>query len=202
MVALFLFAVGQMAPALGYSRNGGQQRYLQTLHTVAQGITYPLLLLSVVSLLYDATETLATRHLIRMILGFGVPLVILGSFAAHHYTGAANSTVLMTLWMRDLNFCAAGLDLFLWALLLAGPHKDPHALLLAGGLGIVFAGDAVTNAVRSIAIHIVSRWLWTWADVLAIVADTAWLYVWWQAFRREAAALKLAQDKRKAVVSG
>jgi hypothetical protein len=202
MVALFLLVFVQMPAALAFSRKyGSQQEFYRTLHTVAQGITYPLLLSAVVSLLFQATRTVPTRHLIRTIVGFGVPLFVLVSFAVH-YPGAANLTVLMTPWMRDLNFCAAALDLFVWALLLAGPHKNPHALLLAGGLGIAFAGDALTNAVRSIAIHIVSRPLWTFADVLAMVADAAWLYVWWQAFRKEAAAQDLAAAKRKAAVSG
>jgi hypothetical protein len=200
MVALFLLAVAQMPAALAFSRSRSQEDFYRVLHTVAQGITYPLLLATVVSLLYQATRTLPTRHLIRMILGFGVPIFVAGSFAVH-YPGAANLTILMTPWMRDLNFCAAILDLFLWALLLAGPHKNPHALLLAGGLGIAFAGDAITNAVRSIAIHYLAHTLWYSADFLAIAADAAWLYVWWQAFRRQAASHDSGAT-RKAAVSG
>jgi hypothetical protein len=200
MVAMFLLVFVQMPAALAFSRTRSQPDFYRVLHTVAQGITYPLLLSAVVSLLFQATETVKARHLIRTVVGFGVPLLVLISFAVH-YPGGKNLTLLMTPWMRDLNFCAAALDLFVWALLLAGPHKNPHTLLLAGGLGIAFAGDALTNAVRSIAIHIVSRPLWTSADALAMIADAAWLYVWWQAFKKEASR-KSGSDKWKATISG
>jgi hypothetical protein len=198
MVALFLLAVPQIPAALTFSRTQIHEERYQTLHAITQGITYTLLLAVVVSLLYQATENLPTRHLLRTVVGFGVPIFVAASFAIHY---SANLTELMTPWMRDLNFCAAILDLFLWALLLAGSHKNPHVLLLAGGLGIAFAGDAMTNAVRSISLHLRSRPLWISADVLAMIADAAWLYVWWQAFRKQAASHD-SGAKRKAAVSG
>ena len=49
----------------------------------------------------------------------------------------------MTPWTRDLNFCSAILDLALWALLIAAREKDHRLLLLSGGLGIQFTGEAI-----------------------------------------------------------
>jgi len=186
MVVMFLSVMAQMPTALAYHRAGhSQSAWFQVLHSISEGITYPLILAVVVSLMYRATEQVGARHLIRAILAVGAPLFTAISFAVH-FDRNVHVGVWMTPWTRDLNFCAAILDLILWTLLLASRRKEYRLLLLAGGMGINFAGGAVADAVRSVAIHYRSFPTWISADVLALVADGAALYIWWQAFRRDA----------------
>jgi hypothetical protein len=89
----------------------------------------------------------------------------------------------MTPWTRDLNFCSAILDLALWALLIAAREKDQCLLLLSGGLGIKFTGEAVGTSIRQLALRTRSRTLSLSGGVLMLLANLIFLYIWWQAFR-------------------
>jgi hypothetical protein len=182
MVAVLLTAVVQMPASLAYHRYNQQGDWLQSLHAISEGIYYPLTLAAVVNLIYRASATVSTRHLIRIALGIGAPLFIGISFALH-YDHRLHVLEWMTPWNRDINFCAAILDLVLWALLLVSRERDHRLLLLAGGMGINFAGDAISAAIRSIAIHLRSYPIWASVDLLSTVTDVCWLYIWWQALR-------------------
>jgi hypothetical protein len=84
----------------------------------------------------------------------------------------------MTRWTRDLNFCAAILDLGLWALLIGSRQKDYKLLLVTGALGIQFTGGAIGQSLRDMAPGIVAA-----ASDFMMIASLARLYIWWQAFR-------------------
>jgi hypothetical protein len=84
----------------------------------------------------------------------------------------------MTQWTRDLNFCAAILDLGLWALLIGSRKKDYKLLLVTGALGIQFAGGAIGQSLRDMSPGIV-----TVAGDFTVIASLARVYIWWQAFR-------------------
>jgi hypothetical protein len=86
----------------------------------------------------------------------------------------------MTLWVRDIAFAAAILDLAVWALLLAYRQKDSRLLLLTGALGIQFAGDAIGESLRFL---LKSSALGP-GDVVEVVTSLATLWIWWQALRR------------------
>ena len=94
----------------------------------------------------------------------------------------------MTLVSRDLNFCAAILDLLLWLLLLAAARKERQLLMLSGGLGIEFAGDAIGHGLRSIGTQIrtahlqISDALLFTGGILIPVTFLCCLYLWWRAF--------------------
>jgi len=90
----------------------------------------------------------------------------------------------MTPWTRDLNLCSAILDMALWALLIASRDKDYCLLLLSGGLGIRFTGEAIGTSLRQLALSTRSRPLSLSGGVLMVLANLVFLYVWWQAFRR------------------
>ncbi len=186
-VVVLLTAVAQVPTSVAFHR--GRQavpetgQWYQVLHAVSQGIYYPLTLVTVANLIYKASAKITARHLIRRVLMAGVPLFVLVSFAIHY-----NSHVQVVQWMtpltRDVTFCATVLDLVLWALLLASPERDHTLLLLAGGFGINFAGDAICDALRSIALRIWWYPVWASADLLAVMSNIGWLYIWWQALRR------------------
>jgi hypothetical protein len=84
----------------------------------------------------------------------------------------------MTRWTRDLNFCAAILDLGLWALLIGSRRKEYKLLLITGALGLQFAGGAIGQALRDMSPAIVAA-----ASDFLMIANLARLYIWWQAFR-------------------
>jgi hypothetical protein len=57
--------------------------------------------------------------------------------------------------------------------------------MLAGGMGIMFAGEAIAESIRSLAIPHRSALLSRAGGVIGLIADFVFLYIWWQALRRE-----------------
>jgi len=92
--------------------------------------------------------------------------------------------VWMALWIRDLNFFgSAVLDLALWALLLRSRSKDSRLLLVSGGLGIQFTGEAIGDSLRSMAVQHHSRPLSFTGSLITTLVDLLCVYIIWQAFR-------------------
>ena len=89
----------------------------------------------------------------------------------------------MNLWIRDLNFCAAVMDLALWAMLIANPRRDHQLLLLSGGLGILFTGRAIGGAILQMASQYRSSPISLLGAIVQTTAILCFLYVWWQALR-------------------
>jgi len=92
--------------------------------------------------------------------------------------------VWITPWNRDLNFTAAVLDLALWALLIAQRQTDHRVLLLSGGLGIQFAGDAIGASIQQLASQNRSKTVGLVGSVLTVIAYLVFLYIWWHALRQ------------------
>jgi hypothetical protein len=92
----------------------------------------------------------------------------------------------MAPWTRDITFCAAILDLALWAILIGSRSKDSRLLMLSGGMGIMFCGLAIGESLRTIAIHYRSHPIVLAGNALEQIGNIIFLYVWWQTFRREA----------------
>jgi hypothetical protein len=82
----------------------------------------------------------------------------------------------MTPWTRDLNSCAAILDLGLWAMLIRSREKDYRLLMVSGALGIQFAAGAMGQALREMSRSTVP-------GLLIMFANFTCTYIWWQAFR-------------------
>jgi hypothetical protein len=71
----------------------------------------------------------------------------------------------------------------LWALLIASRGMDHQLLLLSGGLGIQFTGEAIGTSIRQLALRTRSRAMSLTGAVVILLADLAILYIWWQALR-------------------
>jgi drug/metabolite transporter (DMT)-like permease len=84
----------------------------------------------------------------------------------------------MTPWTRDLNFCAAILNVGLWVLLIGSRQKDRKLLLITGGLGLQFTGGAIGQALRDMSPTIVAA-----ASDFLMITNVARIYIWWVAFR-------------------
>lgn len=193
LAVTMLIALIQAPTALAFHRTWRQGAWLQVVQAVGEGAAYALLLVLVISLIYQATARSGTRRLVRTALIAGALLVMFVSFAVH-YDSSVKLGVWITPWTRDLNFCAAILDLALWALLLGSKNRDTRLLLLTGGMGIMFAGDAIGESVRHFAIRNRSNATFLVGNALTAIADSTFLYVWWRTFRRETTVQKARAD--------
>jgi hypothetical protein len=195
MIVTFLLALVEIPAAIAYNLSKqAEGEWFQQLHSVGEFITYVLILAVVVSFIYRTTSPLGPRRLVRFALIAGCLSFIGISFLIHH-DRRRNLGNWMAPWTRDLQFGAAILDLALWALLLASRNKDSRLLLLAGGMGIMFAGEAVGESIRTLAIQTRSISVFMAGNVIMTLADCAFLYVWWQTFKKEAAGRKPGTDK-------
>ena len=190
LVVSFLSAAVQTPIALAYHRSDRSLGdWFQLLNSIGQGATYTLILAVVFSFIYKATLQAGSGRVVRAALFLGWAAVLTVSFLAH-YERHASLGVWMTPWTRDLNFCAALLDLVLWGLLLSSRKREPTLLLLTGGMGIMFAGDAIGAAIRSMAIPYRSYAIFYTGHILMVLADAGFLYVWWQTFHKEEVHMK------------
>jgi len=110
---------------------------------------------------------------------FSVGVHTEGSFSL---TGAIALTA--TKVARDLSFSAVILNLVLWSLLLARKSTDRTLLLITGGLGLQFTGDAIGQSMRQLAQPDRIRWLLWMGNLLVVCSHLLRVYVWWEAFRK------------------
>jgi hypothetical protein len=182
IVITLLIGVIQAPTALAYHRSFRQGEWLVFVRSAGEVAAYALLLLVVFSLIYQATARFGARRLMRAILTAVPLLVIFASFLVH-YDGQLRLGIWVTPWIRDLKFCAAILDMALWTLLLLTRNRDPRLLLLTGGMGVMFAGNAIGESVQHLANRNGSNTLFLVGSSLSVVADLAFLYIWWRSFR-------------------
>jgi hypothetical protein len=153
-----------------------------TYYWVDEGIREGLMFAVVLSLGYLATERLRSRNLVRIALIAGGIVFAVLSFVVHHqleHSSDAGRWRWMTLWTRDISFASAVVDLAVWALLLAYRQKDTQLLLLSGGFGIQFTGDAIGESLR----YLFRRLPLTPGDFIEIATSLTALWIWWQALR-------------------
>lgn len=179
----FLATVIEIPSAVDYLRDIQRTAgTLATLYWPAEVIMQVLVYSVVMSLIYHATAGLRSRGMVRASLIAGAILFAGISFLIH-YSPSLSAGLWMTPWTRDLNFCSAILDLALWALLIASREKDYRLLMLSGGLGIQFTGEAIGASVRQLALRTRSRPIARAGSILTMLANLVFLYIWWQALR-------------------
>jgi hypothetical protein len=175
-LALFLTTVVEISVYLAFTSWRTRGSY----YWVDEGIRQGLIFATVISLIAEATRNTGARRLVRTLLFSGAVVFAVSSFFMH-YDSHAGLSRWMTLWLRDLNFSSAILDLALWALLLGARKKDFQLLMLSGGFGVQFTGEAIGQSLRSI-LH---SWSFSPGDVLILLANLACLWIWWHALRVE-----------------
>jgi hypothetical protein len=142
-----------------------------------------LVLAVVITLIFRATESIRSRRMMR-VASIGFAVLIAGASFLVHYRPQIPKGVWMALWTRDLNFfCSSPLDLALWALLLWSRSKDSRLLLVSGGLGIQFAGEAIGESLRGLASPRRLRALSYTGSLIVTLVDLLSVYIIWQAFR-------------------
>lgn len=136
-----------------------------------------LVFVVVMSLIWQATSDSPARRPLRTAMIAGSLLFGGISFLLEFHRGVALGEW-MTPWARDLNLASAILDMALWALLIAKRQKDSRVLLLSGGLGVMFTGEAIGESLRNM-----SRSVVTAGGILMVLTSWVFLYIWWQTFR-------------------
>jgi len=139
----------------------------------------------VISLIYYATSKLRPRRIVRFGLLAGAVLFAGISFLVQYHPPVSGISYgeWANAWTRDLKFCAAVLDLALWAMLIASREKDSNLLMLSCAVGIMLAGEAIGESVRNLANQHRSHALADVGGLLVLVSDLGFLYIWWRAFR-------------------
>jgi hypothetical protein len=180
----FLAAAAEIPAYWAVYTHGPKAEGLQVfVYWMDEAIAQVLIFAVVMSLIYKATTGLRTRRALRTGLIAGAVLFTAISFLIH-YIPRVQVGLWMTPWTRDLNFCAALLDLALWALLIASRQKDQRLLLLSGALGIQFTGEAIGEAVRQLAILNRSHPIALLGSTLVVGADILRSYIWWRVFQK------------------
>jgi hypothetical protein len=151
-------------------------------------ILEPLAYAVVISLIYIAASHVKSRRTVLAVTIGGATLIAGVSFLLHFSPDIGKNGIWMNLWNRDLNFFSEILDLGLWGLLLSTRGRDTRLLMVTGALGIQFTGEAIGEALRSIAAqdrssHFSPTMSYT-GGFLITLADLTALYVFWQAFRK------------------
>jgi hypothetical protein len=186
VLADFVTNLMEIQPNLEYDTGSAEaKRHWAMLYWVDERIIQALLFLLVISLIYRASAHLRPRR--TLVLGLVVGSVLFAGISVlSHYSPEMTTGRWMTRWTRDMNFCAAVLDLGLWAMLIRAREKDYRLLLISGALGIQFTAGAIGQALRDISHDMVPI-----SSILIVCANLTSLYIWWQ-------ALKLPERARKA----
>jgi hypothetical protein len=195
VIGAFLAAVIEAPLSLAYYRNADDKSvaYIYAMwYWIDEAVLEVLVFAVVLSLVYYATSKLPSRRLIRTALLIAAVLFVGITFQITYRVGVIHQGLWLTPWFRDVKFGAAVLDLALWAMLLASREKDQRILFLSCGLGIMFAGQAIGESIRSLAIghelHVVS----IIGGLVGLAAESTMMYLWWRVFRaQEPAATKI-----------
>lgn len=150
---------------------------------IGEAITQVLLYTVVISLLYVAAGRLRSAPAVRLGLILAAFLVA-GVTLLAHYDPSVLYGEWLSPWFRDLNFACALMDIVLWTSLVAMRDRDRQLLMLSGGLGVQFAGTAVGESLRQMAIHSRSHPLALTGSVIIVASNLFRFYAWWQALRQ------------------
>jgi hypothetical protein len=182
IIAEFLGTVIEMPQALAWYRSHDPHvghRYAWWYWT-DEIVLQVLVFAVVISLIWQATSAARSRRPLRVALILGV-ILFAGTSFLFHFSPKTPTGVWMTAWKRDLNFGSAILDMALWALLIAKRQKDSRVLMLSGGLGVMFTGEAIGESLRNLGKK--GSAIALPGGVLVMIINLLFLYIWWQTFR-------------------
>ena len=143
-----------------------------------------LLLFTVVMSLMDrAVRERPYRGRIRLVLVLSACLAVLISVQIHREAHFRQYYLWATQVGRDLSFGSVVLTLLLWITLISSKRRDAQLLMVTGGLGLQFTGEAIGQSMRQMSVphhHI----LLLAGNLVLTASHLMRLYVWSEAFRR------------------
>jgi hypothetical protein len=153
------------------------------IYWINEWILQVLVFAVVINLIDQATSGSRWRRVVRAGLAAGALLFAGTSFLIHYRPPPVKFGIWMTPWTMNLSFGAAILDMGLWMMLIASRKADRRLLLISGALGLQFTGEAIGEAIRNLSVPKMVEALSLTGSVVAMLADLACLYIWWQTFR-------------------
>jgi hypothetical protein len=187
-VVLLLTSVADAAALAGVlALTKAEQRFFYYRNDAARQF---LLFVVVVSLIERALQASPYRTRVRLGLTAAATLAVFISLTVH--SGAPRFALWMTEVTRDLSFGSVVLTLLLWTLLLSSPKKDHQLLIITGGLGLQFTGEAIGQSLRQLSHH--HQIILFAGNILMSVAHLLRLYVWAVSFSRPDAAAQTRQE--------
>jgi hypothetical protein len=135
----------------------------------------------VMSLIDHALRAYPYRGRVRA----GLILFMLGSVLVSleiHSASSGKFIYWMTQVTRDLSFASVVLTLVLWLILISSRMIDHQLLMVTGGLGLQFTGEAIGQSLRQISQDHFS--LFVMGNLVGGITHLLRLYVWREAFRR------------------
>jgi hypothetical protein len=174
---LILFFTGIIDATL-YFEIGLWTGSARTVFWVNDSIRQVFLFVFVLSLVYQAMASGPGRAAVQRLLIIGSLILAIISYYGMH---DARPSAWMTSVIRNMSFCAAIVNLGLWAALLRQKRRDSQILLLSGGLGLQMTGEAIGHSFRNL--WQISRTYAVAGNVILVLAHLLCLLAWWQAFR-------------------
>jgi hypothetical protein len=165
-----VFADLATIPPMVYYRNEALRQFL--LFTV------------VVSLMDRTMRNRPHRARVRVLLTLFALVVVLVSMYVHRDAYGPHFSVWATQVSRDVSFGSVILTLLLWVTLVSSRRRDVQLLMLTGGLGLQFTGEAISQSVRQLAIHNHYRLVESVGGVAFVASHLIRLYVWREALRK------------------
>jgi hypothetical protein len=165
-----VFADLATIPAMVYYRNEALRQFL--LFTV------------VVSLMDRTMRNRPHRARVRALLTLFALVVVLVSMYVHRDAYGSHFSVWATQVSRDVSFGSVILTLLLWVTLVSSRRRDVQLLMLTGGLGLQFTGEAISQSIRQLAIHNHYRLVESAGGVAFVASHLIRLYVWREALRK------------------
>jgi len=157
-----------------------------------------LLFIVVISLIDRAMRSNPYRTRVRVILIAAVVAAVSFSLQIH-----SSSSHLFGLWMtevtRDLSMGSVALTLILWVMLISSRKKDSQLLMVTGGLGLQFTGEAVGQSLRQISQDHYT--LYVLGNLVGGITHLLRLYVWREAFRRPRMPVTTEKPEEEAQVA-
>ena len=146
----------------------------------------------VISLIDRAVQAYPYRARVRVILSLTVLASVLFSLQIHS-SSAHQFVYWMTQVTRDLSAASAVLTLLLWLMLISSRKKDHLLLMVTGGLGLQFTGEAIAQSLRQMSHHRLGVLIV--GNLVAGGVQLLRLYVWLEAFRRIRSAQKAEKEE-------
>lgn len=174
---LILFFTGIIDATL-YFEIGLWTGSARTVFWINDSIRQVFLFVFVLSLVYQAMASGPGRVAVQRLLVFGSLILAIVSYYGLH---DARPSVWMTSIIRNMSFCAAVVNLGLWAVLIRRKRRDSQILLLSGGLGLQMTGEAIGHSLRNL--WQISRTYAIAGNVILVLAHLLCLLAWYQAFR-------------------
>jgi hypothetical protein len=141
-----------------------------------------LLFIVVMSLMDRAVRGRPYRGRVRLVLMLSACVAVLVSVQIHREARDLHYNLWATQVGRDLSFGSVVLTLLLWVTLISSHRKDAQLLMVTGGLGLQFTGEAIGQSMRQMSVphhHI----LLLAGNLVLTASHLMRLYVWSEAFR-------------------